>query len=184
MNETVLAGNTVEEGKLCTSVGVFWDIENCKLTPNHSVKKFVDFIEDIFLPHETVEETIIVIACNLHKIPDYVATELFDLGCDVRIIHHGIGDANEADDRLINEIEEFAEYSDSPPLLTKLVVISGDGDFAKSLEEFRTRNFKIHVVYPKEFGSKKLLKVAHTHQEFEALLECCLNGIPSKSNRV
>ena len=130
-----------------------------------------------------VEEARIVTACNLNTSEEHVKTELYDLRGDVRIVHHSSGEPNEADDRLLSEIEEFAESSASPPSQTKLVVITGDGDFVDSLKGLRRRKYKIHVVYPKHKTSEKLVNVANTNHVFETLLESCLKKNRRLKNR-
>ena len=154
------------------TVGIFWDIENCRLNNNHSAKKFLRNLKRKFQSKFQVKESIIVISCNLDKLASYVKEELFEMKDEVKIINHTGDDVNAADDRLMEEIADFTRRKKYLPSLTHLVVISGDGDFCSRLLSLKAQGYLIYNIHS-ENCSNELQKLAQTAISFEKLLEKC-----------
>ena len=154
------------------TVGIFWDIENCRLSSNHSAKKFINSIKQKFKQNLRVKEFVVVISCNIDKQASYVKEQLFEMKDGVTLINHTGDDPNAADDRLMEEITDFTRDKKYLPSLTHIVVVSGDGDFCSRLLSLKAQGYLIYNIHS-ETCSNELQKLAHTAVSFEKLLAKC-----------
>ena len=154
------------------TVGIFWDIENCRLNSNHSAKRFLNNIKQKFKQNLRIKEFVVVICCNLEKLASYVKEQLFDMTDGVKLINHTGDDPNAADDRLMEEMTDFTRSKKYPPSLTHIVVVSGDGDFCSRLQSLKAQGYLIYNIHS-ETCSNELQKLAHTAVSFEKILAKC-----------
>ncbi|XP_077535204.1 uncharacterized protein LOC144147053 isoform X1 [Haemaphysalis longicornis] len=120
-------------------ISVFWDIENCAVPVGVPAYEIVRKVRRIFYPgHREVD---FIVACDIGRIKPVVVRELDE--AHVTVIHVPGDQKNAADDKLRSVLRRF---SDSYKLTgSRIVLISGDVDFAAEIHEMRYRDI-IHIV--------------------------------------
>ena len=154
------------------TVGIFWDIENCRFKSNQSAKKFLDYIKQKFEKRLKVKEFVVAISCNIDKQPSYVKKQLFEMTDGVTLINHNGDDPNAADDILMDEMTDFTRDKKYLPSLTHIVVVSNDGDFCSRLKSLKAQGYLIYNIHSK-ISSRALRNLAHTAVSFEKILAKC-----------
>ncbi|XP_049519716.1 uncharacterized protein LOC119445955 isoform X2 [Dermacentor silvarum] len=120
-------------------ISVFWDIENCAVPNGVPAYDIVRKVRQTF--YEGHREADFLVACDIARMKTNVVGELSE--AHVTVVHVPGGQKNAADEKLRSALRRF---SDAYKLTgSKVVLISGDVDFAAEIHEIRYRNL-IHVV--------------------------------------
>ncbi|XP_057318978.1 meiosis regulator and mRNA stability factor 1 isoform X1 [Microplitis mediator] len=145
-------------------IGVFWDIENCRVPKGKSASTVVQAIRDKFFKGYREAEFIVV--CDVYKESRQIIQELND--AQVNLIHVPATFKNAADEKLKQTIRRFADTHGSA---AAIVVISGDINFAADLSDLRHRK-RMHVILlHNDHTSKALIQCANEHYNFKDILD-------------
>lgn len=139
-------------------ISVYWDIENCAVPHGVSAYDIVKKVRNEFYPgHREVEFSV---ACDIGQMKKEVVDELND--AQVTVVHVSSDKKNSADEKLRVKLRRF---SDAYKLLgSKIVLITGDVDFASEVHEMRYHHL-IHVV------------LIHNDQARKSLVECANESV-------
>ncbi|XP_034936191.1 meiosis regulator and mRNA stability factor 1 isoform X2 [Chelonus insularis] len=155
-------------------IGVFWDIENCKVPRGKSAAAVAQVIRDKFFNGYREAEFIVV--CDVYKESKQVIQELND--AQVNLIHVAATYKNAADEKLKQSIRRFADIHGS---LAAIILISSDINFAADLSDLRHRK-KMHVILlHNENSSEALILCANEHYNFMELMESLPVRTPAKA---
>ena len=115
------------------SLGVFWDIENCHVPNGKSAMTVCEKIRNqhFFQGHR---EILFAVVCDATKESKIVLEELDKAQVD--IIHVASNRKNSADDKLKQIMRRFADLHRDG---SRIVLISGDMDFAADIADFKRR---------------------------------------------
>lgn len=120
-------------------ISVFWDIENCAVPNGVPAYDIVRKVRQTF--YKGQREADFLVACDIGRMKPAVVGELTE--AHVTLMHVPGGQKNAADEKLRSELRRF---SDTYKLTgSRVVLISGDVDFAAEIHEIRYKNL-IHVV--------------------------------------
>lgn len=146
----IAATSVGEQPSQAGHISVFWDIENCAVPANVSAYDVVKQVRDWFYDgHREVEFTV---ACDTSAIKASLLDELND--AHVNVVHVSHNQKNAADDKLRIKLRQFADmYKLSG---SKVVLISGDVDFAPELHDMHYRQL-INVVLIHNAQAKRSL---------------------------
>lgn len=145
-------------------IGVFWDIENCRIPSRRSALAAVQLIRNTFFSR--YKETEFIVVCDVQKEKHYMVEELND--AQVNLIHVASTCKNAADVKLKQCIRRFADIHNSP---AAIILISNDINFAADLSDIRYRK-KFHVILLHGTQpSKALMSCADEHYNFSKLME-------------
>ncbi|KAL1483457.1 hypothetical protein MTO96_033178 [Rhipicephalus appendiculatus] len=119
-------------------ISVFWDIENCAVPNGVPAYDIVRKVRQTF--YKGLREADFLVACDIGRMKPAVVGELTE--AHVTLMHVPGGQKNAADEKLRSELRRF---SDAYKLTgSRVVLISGDVDFAAEIHEIRYKNL-IHV---------------------------------------
>uniref|UniRef100_L7LZS2 Putative deah-box rna helicase n=1 Tax=Rhipicephalus pulchellus TaxID=72859 RepID=L7LZS2_RHIPC len=119
-------------------ISVFWDIENCAVPSGVPAYDIVRKVRQTF--YKNLREADFLVACDIGRMKPAVVVELTE--AHVTLMHVPGGQKNAADEKLRSELRRF---SDAYKLTgSRVVLISGDVDFAAEIHEIRYKNL-IHV---------------------------------------
>ncbi|CAN7937826.1 unnamed protein product [Ixodes hexagonus] len=151
-------GKTAQQRAGIGYISVYWDIENCAVPIGVSAYDVVKKVRDEFYRgHREVEFSV---ACDIGQVKKEVVDELND--AQVTVMHVSSDRKNSADEKLKVKLRRF---SDAYKLLgSKIVLITGDVDFASEVHEMRYHHL-IHVV------------LIHNDQAKKALVDCANESI-------
>nr|XP_037278554.1 uncharacterized protein LOC119171800 isoform X2 [Rhipicephalus microplus] len=139
--QPVLNAHAVLASPALASVGwisVFWDIENCAVPNGVPAYDIVRKVRQTF--YKGLREADFLVACDISRMKPTVMSELTE--AHVTLMHVPGGQKNAADEKLRSELRRF---SDTYKLTgSRVVLISGDVDFAAEIHEIRYKNL-IHV---------------------------------------
>lgn len=154
-------------------IGVFWDIQNCRIPKGKLPMAVINIIRDKFFTYYREAEFIVV--CDVYQETKRVIKQLND--AQVNLIHVAATCKNAADEKLKQSIRRFADIHGSP---AAILLISNDIHFAADLSDLRYRK-KIHVIllHTKHI-SKALLLCANEHYDFSKLMK----SLPSRKVEV
>eukprot|EP00731_Ephydatia_muelleri_P029167 Em0020g811a len=145
-------------------VGVFWDIENCQVTPDKSAFALANKIRKMFFEGKREAEFLCV--CDINKERKEVMDDLNK--AQVTVVHVSAVAKNAADDKLRQSLRRFA-HTYHPPCT--VVLISGDVNFAAELKDLRhAHNITITLVHNRQ-ASDALKVFANKSVLFEDLLQ-------------
>ncbi|KAK7082552.1 hypothetical protein SK128_020987 [Halocaridina rubra] len=113
-------------------IGVFWDIENCRVPRGLSATHVVQAVRSRFFNGHREAEFMCV--CDTLKELHNILEELND--AQVNIVHVGSTVKNAADDKLLQSMRRFADIHGTG---ATIVLISGDSNFATELYDLRYR---------------------------------------------
>ncbi|XP_054930817.1 uncharacterized protein [Dermacentor andersoni] len=120
-------------------ISVFWDIENCAVPNGVPAYDIVRKVRQMF--YEGHREADFLVACDIARMKPNVVGELSE--AHVTVAHVPGDQKNAADEKLRSALRRF---SDAYKLTcSRVVLISGDVDFAAEIHEIRYRDL-IHVV--------------------------------------
>ncbi|KAH6932397.1 hypothetical protein HPB50_005309 [Hyalomma asiaticum] len=120
-------------------ISVFWDIENCAVPNGVPAYDIVRKVRQTF--YEGHREAEFLVACDIVRMKNTVVGELTE--AHVTVVHVPGGQKNAADEKLRSALRRF---SDAYKLTgSRVVLISGDVDFAAEIHEIRYRDL-VHVV--------------------------------------
>ncbi|KAH8038263.1 hypothetical protein HPB51_000236 [Rhipicephalus microplus] len=140
---------------LTSLISVLWDIENCAVPNGVPAYQIVLKVRQTF--YVGYREGDFVVACDTARMSPTVVAELNE--AQVTVIHVPGGQKNAADDKLRTVLRRF---SDAHKLTnSRIVLISGDGDFAAEIHEMRYTNL-IEVVLIHNEQAKRALRDAAT----------------------
>ncbi|CAN7937827.1 unnamed protein product [Ixodes hexagonus] len=151
-------GTTIQQPAGIGYISVYWDIENCAVPSGVSAYDIVKKVRNEFYRgHREVEFSV---ACDIGQMKKEVVDELND--AQVTVVHVSSDRKNSADEKLRVKLRRF---SDTYKLLgSKIVLITGDVDFASEVHEMRYHQL-IHVV------------LIHNDQAKKALVDCANESI-------
>lgn len=131
-------------------ISVYWDIENCAVPTGVSAYDIVKKVRrEFYRGHREVEFSV---ACDIAQMKKEVVDELND--AQVTVVHISSDRKNSADEKLRVKLRRF---SDAYKLLgSKIVLITGDVDFASEVHEMRYHHL-IHVVLIHNDQAKRIL---------------------------
>jgi len=146
------------------SLGVFWDIENCSVPSGKSPMAVCHKIRNLhfFSGHREVQFTVV---CDANKESKTVLEELDKAQVD--IIHVPSNRKNAADDKLKQMMRRFADLHRDG---SRIVLISGDMDFAADIADFKRRMFLSVILLHNSNASESLLLAASEVYNFHEIL--------------
>lgn len=131
-------------------ISVFWDIENCAVPAGVPAYEIVRKVRRMFYPgHREVD---FIVACDIGRIKPLVVRELDE--AHVTVIHVPGEQKNAADDKLRSVLRRFS--ANHKLTGSRIVLISGDVDFAAEIHEMRYRDL-IHIVLIHNDQAKRAL---------------------------
>lgn len=131
-------------------ISVFWDIENCAVPSGVAAYKIVQKVRQQFYTGH--READFIVACDILRMKTTVVSELSE--AHVTVIHVPGDQKNAADDKLRTMLRRFSEAYKLAN--SRIVLISGDVDFAAEIHEIRYRDL-IHVVLIHNDQAKRAL---------------------------
>ena len=145
-------------------LGVFWDIENCNVPSGKSAMAVCDLIrkQKCFEGHREIEFAVV---CDATKEPKTVLDELDKAQVD--IIHVVSNRKNAADDKLKQIMRRFADIHREG---SRIVLISGDVDFAADIADFKRRMCLSVILLHNANASESLLLAASEVYNFYEIL--------------
>merc|ERR1719495_1325744 len=145
-------------------LGVFWDIENCNVPSGKSAMAVCDLIrkQKCFEGHREIEFAVV---CDATKEPKTVLDELDKAQVD--IIHVVSNRKNAADDKLNQIMRRFADIHREG---SRIVLISGDVDFAADIADFKRRMCLSVILLHNANASESLLLAASEVYNFYEIL--------------
>jgi len=145
-------------------LGVFWDIENCNVPSGKSAMAVCDLIrrQRCFQGHREVEFAVV---CDATKESKGVLEELDKAQVD--IIHVVSNRKNAADDKLKQIMRRFADIHRDG---SRIVLISGDVDFAADIADFKRRMCLSVILLHNANASESLLLAASEFHNFYEIL--------------
>jgi len=145
-------------------LGVFWDIENCNVPSGKSAMAVCDLIrkQKCFEGHREIEFAVV---CDATKEPKAVLDELDKAQVD--IIHVVSNRKNAADDKLKQIMRRFADIHRQG---SRIVLISGDVDFAADIADFKRRMCLSVILLHNANASESLLLAASEVYNFYEIL--------------
>lgn len=159
-----------------SSVGVFWDIQNCGVPRGKSARKVVDRVRELPWMRGKSELEFLAV-CDVTQMPEDTLHELNQR--QVTVQHVSAAKKNSADEKLRQAMNKFVDLFGRR---ATLIVISSDADFLGDLADFRRRKGVTVVLLHNRQTNEFLLNVAHVCLDFNALLEDIPKQIPSTSN--
>lgn len=146
-------------------ISVFWDIENCAVPVNVPAYEIVRKVRRMFYPgHREVD---FIVACDIGRIKPVVVRELDE--AHVTVIHVPGDQKNAADDKLRSVLRRF---SDNYKLTgSRIVLISGDVDFAVELHQMRYRDLIDIVLIHNDQAKRALTDAANRSIRFSSFVE-------------
>ncbi|KAJ3614821.1 hypothetical protein NHX12_018391 [Muraenolepis orangiensis] len=155
-------------------VGLFWDIENCRVPSGRSAATVVQRLRSRFLEGHREAEFICV--CDISKESKTVIQEVNN--SQVTIAHICATAKNAADDKLRQSLRRFAETHAAP---ATIVLVSSDVNFASELSDLRHRHgFQVILVHGTH-ASPALLQHAHHRVSFQEITDDLPLCLPIKS---
>ncbi|KAK8766268.1 hypothetical protein V5799_006954 [Amblyomma americanum] len=134
-------------------ISVFWDIENCAVPSGVPAYDIVRKVRQKFYAGH--READFIVACDISRMNSTVVAELNE--ALVTVIHVPGDQKNAADEKLRTVLRRF---SDAHKLTnSRIVLISGDVDFAAEIHQIRYRDL-IHVVLIHNDQAKRALRDA------------------------
>jgi len=145
-------------------LGVFWDIENCSVPTGKSAISVCDKIrkQDFFRDHR---ETLFAVVCDATKESKTILEELDKAQVD--IIHVASNRKNAADDKLKQLMRRFADLHRDG---SRIVLISGDMDFAADIADFKRRMCLSVILLHNSNASESLILAASQVYNFYDIL--------------
>lgn len=135
-SEKMATRSNVAEKKV--EIGIFWDIENCQVPYGKSASELVQTIRRYLeLEHPECRYAYdFVAACDVFRLRETqrITDQLNKVGVDVLHVNGML--KNAADDKLKECIEKFADRHGED---ARLVLISGDADFAPAVRAARRK---------------------------------------------
>ncbi|KAK8772552.1 hypothetical protein V5799_024210 [Amblyomma americanum] len=131
-------------------ISVFWDIENCAVPSGVAAYKIVQKVRQQF--YSGHREADFIVACDIIRMKPVVVGELSE--AQVTVIHVPGDQKNAADEKLRSVLRRFSD--DHKLTNSRIVLISGDVDFAREIHEIRYRDL-IHVVLIHNDQAKRAL---------------------------
>ncbi|KAF7989775.1 hypothetical protein HCN44_008449 [Aphidius gifuensis] len=154
-------------------IGIFWDIQNCRVPRGRSAAAVVQVIRNKFV--NGYKEAEFIIVCDIYKENKRIIKELND--AQVKLIHVPATYKNAADEKLKQSIRSFADVHGSS---AAIILISSDIDFAVDLSDVRHKK-KLHVILlHNNYSSKELILCANEHYNFMKLMESLPARTPAK----
>ncbi|KAL1485435.1 hypothetical protein MTO96_031955 [Rhipicephalus appendiculatus] len=177
-------GGPVVAGGVSSStsmISVLWDIENCAVPNGVPAYEIVLKVRQTFYAGH--READFVVACDTARMSSAVIAELNE--AQVTVIHVPGGQKNAADDKLRTVLRRF---SDAHKLTSsRIVLISGDVDFATEIHEIRYTNLIEVVLIHNEQAKRALRDAANesiSYKEFLADLSNCKTSAPKVVRRL
>ncbi|RWS29208.1 meiosis arrest female protein 1-like protein [Leptotrombidium deliense] len=118
----------------CRPIGIFWDIENCRVPKNKSATDLVLKIRNNVVKRHQCREFEFFCGCDTSTLQKHVCEELNRAG--VTVAHVPSSSKNAADEKLKEQMTKFVDTHGSK---ATVVLISGDINFAPTLRGFRDR---------------------------------------------
>ena len=145
-------------------LGVFWDIENCNVPSGKSAIAVCDKIrkQQFFQDHR---EILFAVVCDATKESRAVLEELDKAQVD--IIHVTSNKKNAADDKLKQLMRRFADLHRDG---SRIVLISGDMDFAADIADFKRRMCLSVILLHNCAASESLILAASQAHNFYEIL--------------
>ena len=154
-------------------LGIFWDIENCNVPNGKSAMAVCDKIrKQLFC--EGHREIQFAVVCDATKEPKTVLEELEKAQVD--IIHVVSNRKNAADDKLKQLMRRFADLHRDG---SRIVLISGDMDFAADIADFKRRMCLSVILLHNSNASESLILAASQAHNFYDIL----STLPVKHDR-
>merc|ERR1711892_276966 len=145
-------------------LGVFWDIENCNVPSGKSAMAVCEMIrkQQFFQDHR---EILFAVVCDATKESKAVLEELDKAQVD--IIHVTSNKKNTADDKLKQLMRRFADLHRDG---SRIVLISGDMDFAADIADFK-RRMCLSVILLHNFNASEslILAASQAHNFYDIL---------------
>ena len=110
-------------------VGIFWDIENCRIPKRTSVEEVVDNVKKS-ANIGSVDHKLVLFCCSCRRLSDFKTKRLNALKVDILLVS---SDRNSADNKLIDKMIDFLDDENYLNKQKVLVLISGDSDFVHFL---------------------------------------------------
>ncbi|MHA1769858.1 MAG: NYN domain-containing protein [Candidatus Thorarchaeota archaeon] len=135
-----------------TSVAVFWDIENCPPPRGMSGTAVEKRLRENLCEYGPIRQ--VYAYAELHQFPANLRMELQRSGVHLIDTPKGKHEKDVADHMIITDMFLFALENDAPQ---KMVLISGDIDYAYTLARLRQRLYEVILIIP-PVGAPPILK--------------------------
>ena len=152
------------------SIGLFWDIENCRVPPLKSEMSYINWIRDKFCQNYICDEFICV--CAVDSLADRTCEELNN--AQVTLAHVPSGAKNAADEKLRQKIRRFGELFAHKNAAA--ILITGDINFISDITDLRHRCGVQVILIHNDHTNEQLKSVANQ----TCLHEQILKEIPDK----
>ena len=139
--------------KVKPAIGLFWDIENCRVPAGKSVLSYVNLIRDKFCKDYCCDEFICV--CAVETISERMCEELNN--AQVTLAHVPAGAKNAADEKLRQKIRRFGEVFAHRNAAA--ILITGDINFISDVTDLRHR-YGVKVI---------LIHNGHTNEQLKSV---------------
>ena len=152
------------KSKVKPTIGLFWDIENCRIPAGKSVLSYVNLIRDKFCKDYCCDEFICV--CAVETISERMCEELNN--AQVTLAHVPAGAKNAADEKLRQKIRRFGEvFADRN---AAAILITGDINFISDVTDLRHRYGVKVILIHNPHTNEQLKSVANETALHEDLL--------------
>ncbi|XP_076442695.1 meiosis regulator and mRNA stability factor 1-like isoform X2 [Babylonia areolata] len=156
------------------AIGLFWDIENCQVPRYVSALSVVQRLRERFF--EGLREAEFMCVCDINKESKNIIEELNN--GQVNVVHISATAKNAADDKIRQSLRRFA---DTHPPETKVVLISGDVNFATDLSDLRHRKHMYVILVHGKQVHEALVSCAHEHYVYDDIMADLPLRVPMKS---
>lgn len=162
---------------LTSMISVFWDIENCAVPSGVPAYEIVLKVRQRF--YTGYREADFVVACDTARMSPAVIAELNE--ALVTVIHVPGDQKNAADEKLRTVLRRF---SDAHKLTgSRIVLISGDVDFAAEIHEMRYKDLIDVVLIHNEQAKRALRDAANESISYSAFLADLKRSSASKTTK-
>ncbi|XP_015923278.2 uncharacterized protein [Parasteatoda tepidariorum] len=153
---TSIASNTYKV------IAYYWDIENCPVPHKKSPTDFVKRIRETFNAGRTEFEFFAV--CDVTRLSNIIAEELDR--ASVNMMHVSFTNKNAADNKIKTLLQEFPDKCRTTKD-SAIVLISGDSDFADTLNSLRYKHHIYIYLICKKDAKHSLIEAANEYQFYD-----------------
>jgi hypothetical protein len=160
----------------CRPIGIFWDLETCRIPDGKSVKQLVKRIIDYVIVDQMIDKIdVFYCFCDSIKLTKRLINQLNQSNVDILHVNSG---RKQLDSKLRTRIEQFLyRYAINE---TKLVLITADLSLMSVLRMAKTRESEVTLIYGKSIRANQLLTedIVDNCIEFDSTID----GLKSSHN--
>jgi hypothetical protein len=165
----------------CRPIGIFWDLETCRIPDGKSVKHLVKRIIDYIIVDQMIDKIdVFYCFCDSIKLTKRLINQLNQSNVDILHVNSG---SKQFDSKLRTRIEQFLyRYAINS---TKLVLITADLSLITVLRMAKTRGSEVTLIYGKNIRANHLLTedVVYNCIEFDSIIDGLKSSYNSRFGR-